>query len=647
MSRAKANAERWFTAGELADLALPGMPDSKRAINRRAEAEGWALRLGADNRPLARKRAGRGGGIEYHASVLPAEAQLALARLGLIRPALAEARAEQSAWEWFERQGGSIKAEAERRLAILDEIGLLIEAGTARAAAVSHAAKAHQLSPATIWNWRRAVEALPRSDWLPALAPRRRGGGIAAEIDPELWRIFKSDFLRPSAPTVTSCYARTAEIAAQRGLAMPSERTFRRRLEREVPAEVVRLKREGAEALRRSIPAQRRSVAELCALEWVNIDGHKLDVFVRAADGRVIRPILVAIQDIYSRKILGWRIGGEESAIQTRLAFADVLRNFGIPGHCVLDNGRAFASKWITGGAKSRFRFKIRPEEPQGLLTALGIRIHWALPFRGQSKPIERGFRDLCEEIARHPACEGAYTGNNPLAKPENYGSRALDWEAFKALVAEGIARHNARGGRRTETARGRSFDEAFAESYARTPIAKATAEQLRLALLAAENRLINRQTGEIALFGNRYWHPELSARRGERVTVRFDPDDLHGEIHVYDLEGRYLTAAELIADSGFADVAGAKAAARRESEYRKRAKALAEAEALLAPEEIAALQRPRAAAPVPEAGAIRPLRHPAAPQGRQASRENADGAEVLPIDRMRLGLAKFAAGQS
>jgi hypothetical protein len=28
-----------------------------------------------------------------------------------------------------------------------------------------------------------------------------------------------------------------------------------------------------------------------------------------------------------------------------------------------LDNGRAFASKWITGGANTRFRFKVREED--------------------------------------------------------------------------------------------------------------------------------------------------------------------------------------------------------------------------------------------------------------------------------------------
>lgn len=94
---------------------------------------------------------------------------------------------------------------------------------------------------------------------------------------------------------------------------------------------------------------------------------------------------MVTIQDIYSRKILAWRIDESESALSTRLVFADLFVKWGIPKHCLLDNGRAFASKTITGGAKTRFRFKIKDEEPTGVLTALGIIIHWATPYRGQS----------------------------------------------------------------------------------------------------------------------------------------------------------------------------------------------------------------------------------------------------------------------
>lgn len=642
--------DAWFTASELEDLGLPGLPGDKRSINRRAAAERWASRLGADSRLLVRKRAGRGGGVEFHASLLPGEARIELARRGLIRTRPQEAGSSlASAWTWFDAQKASVKAKAQRKLHVVTTVQLLIEAGSTTTAAVAAASDEHRVGRSTIYTWLGAIEGIPRADWLVALADRHKGGGVEAEIHPELWQAFKSDYLRPEAPTLTSVFRRVGRIARQMGISMPHERTFRRRLERDIAPELLVLKREGEEALRRNVPAHRRSVAELQAMEWVNIDGHKFDVFVRTPDGRIVRPMMVAIQDVYSRKMLAHRIGTEESAVLTRLAFADLFRDWGIPGHAVLDNGRAFASKWITGGTKTRFRFKIRDEEPMGLLPGLGVKTHFTIPYRGQSKPIERAFRDLCDSIAKHPAFAGAYTGNNPMAKPENYGSKAVDWDRFCTIAAEEIAEHNAQYGRRTEMARGRSLDEVFAESYAIAPIQKVVDPAvMRMALLAADQKLINRQTGVLELEGNRYWHPNMFALRGERVTVRFDPDNLHGSIHLYDQQGRYLIEAMLLTDEGFATTAGAKETAKRAANVKRRAKELEAAERLLSPEAVAALQAGSRPEVKPQAGVVRPVRHAAA----AARPDTINPASTTPaplsaLERMRIGRAKIAAANN
>ncbi|MES2987651.1 MAG: transposase [Pseudomonadota bacterium] len=337
------------------------------------------------------------------------------------------------------------------------------------------------------------------------------------------------------------------------------------------------------DALRQMLPPQQRTVAGLQALELVNIDGHRWDVFVQWPDGTVARPMMVGIQDVYSRKFLAWSIGRSESAVETRLALAHLFDRYGIPAGVLMDNGRAFASKWITGGAATRFRFKIREEEPLGILTMLGVQTHWARPYRGQSKPIERCFRDFCDSIAKHPAFEGAYTGNRPDAKPENYGSRAIPLERFTEVVEAGFEAHNSRAGRRTEMGAGvRSFDQVFAESYAVATIRKATPEQLRLALLAADDRPTDRKSGAISLFGNRYWADELGAIAGDKVTVRFDPDDLLAPVHVYDRQGRYLCSAPVLEASGFLDVDAAKRRARLEKDHRRKVRAMEDAADLL-----------------------------------------------------------------
>lgn len=605
-------SREWFSASELAELGLPGLPGDKRAMNRRARDERWHLRVGGDGAPLSRPRVGAGGGTEFHVSLLPGAARIALhERMGAPLALVPEVRsAAQDSWRWYEGQNALTKAEAGRRVGIVGEIDLLEGGGMTRTAALAEASRRHGVATSTLWNWLRAAEGVDPSDRLPALAPRRRGGGVEVDIDPAIWTIFKSDFLRPSAPTLAACYERTAAIAAERGLSMPSEKTMRRRLDREVDVRVIKLRREGEEALRRSLPSQRRSVDELHAMELVNVDGHKFDVFVTPPDGgKPVRPILVGIQDVMSRKMLAWCIDLSENALQTRLAFAQLFEKFGIPKACLMDNGRAFASKWISGGAATRFRFKVKPEEPTGVLTGLGIKVHWALPYRGQSKPIERGFRDFCEAISRHPATEGAYTGNTPLAKPENYAKRAMGWDEFVAHVERGIAAHNAKLGRRAAGARGRSFDAVFAESYATAPIGKATPEQLRMALLAAEQKMVDRRTGEIALFGNRYWSDGCGQLHGTRVTVRFDPTDLMKDVHLYGLDGRYLTSAQVIADTGFLDAASARDAGKRVAEYRKRIRDAADAEQLLAAHDVARMQAGVPEPTLPEPGVLRPVR--------------------------------------
>lgn len=617
----------WFTAAELAALKLPGLSSAKRKINELAQAERWALRTDRSGQPLARPRQGRGGGTEYHVAVLPPRASAALVKQGVIAPAGldlpgAAANDEVTAptprsqlWSWFDQQPQPVKDEAARRLEIVDAVEALELGGLTRSAAVAAASTQNEVAASTLWSWLQLITGADRADRLPLLAPQRKGGGATAEVDEGAWRYLLSDFLRLERPTFASCYARLQrEYCAPRGLDLPHKKTLERKLYREVPAQVITLKRFGTDALRSTIPSQQRTVADLHAMELVNIDGHRWDVFVKFPDGRVARPMMVAIQDVYSRKFLAWRIDETESSVLTRLAFADLFRTWGVPKACLMDNGRAFASKMITGGAKSRFRFSVKDEEPTGLLTALGVKVHWALPFRGSSKPIERGFRDLCDSVAKHPAFAGAYTGNKPDAKPENYGSKAVDLETFKAVVQLGIEAHNARPGRTTEmaAATGASFDDVFNASYATAPIGQATAEQLRMALLASKVLTTDRKDGSIKAYGNVWWSPALSAIPGHKVIVRYDPDNLHSEIHLYGLDGRYIASAALQEKTGFLDAGAAQRRARQEAELRKHTKRRAALLDLMSAEQLAALlpANPDETDPAPRPTVVRPVRH-------------------------------------
>lgn len=645
----------WFTAAELAELRLPGMPTTQRRVTAMAASRGWRTALTSAGEPAARRREASGGGWEYHYSLLPQMASIVVVQRFGVRADSAGGQEQagnenghdtRSAatpvgqapgvdWAWFERLPESRKAKARLRQALLLEAEALIGAGWPVHDAVVTVANRHKVGKSTVFDWRALVAGLHRSDWLPALAPRHIGRTVTAECDRAAWEYLKADWLRLAQPPFASCYRRLQRAAAEHGWAIPSAHTLERRLEREIPPAVRVLARRGMEALRRMFPAQERDRSMFHALQAVNADGHKFDVFVRwPGEEKPVRPVMVALQDLYSGKILSWRVGLTESAHLVQLALGDMFEAHGVPDYAWLDNGRGFASKWITGQQESRYRFKVREGDPAGVLTQLGVEVHWTTPYSGQSKPIERAFRDLCGDVAKHPAFAGAYTGNRPGAKPEDYGSKAVPLADFLKVLEAELTDHNARTGRRSRVCGGRlSFDLAYSLSYAQSPIRRASAEQLRMCLMAAERVTARKPSGAIHLMGNRYWGEFLAGAIGQPLTVRFDPDDLYSGVEVYRLDGSHLGTAACWEAAGFADVNAARAHARARRQWvRAQRDMLAAQRTLTAAEVAAALPEVEAPEP-PQTRVVRPLF--GAGNTALAARPDADGdpAETLDFD--------------
>lgn len=599
-------SKAWWTAHELALQTLPGLPTTKRKINEVAAQQGWASRTNANGDRLARDKKGRGGGLEYHYSVLPTSAVAALVARGEIMARNEAAAVPQSeAWAAYDALPDTKKAVAMFRKSVLEEVEALQRAGYAEGGAVTHVvtlhgARArqgegdhHAFGASTVRNWKGLVKGLNRGDWLPALAPRTTGRTATAEVDPEAWEFLKGDYMRLSQPSFESVMDRLLDAAQLHGWTLPSAKTLKRKLDREIPTPIMVLAREGSEKLERMFPPMMRDRSEFHALQAVNADGHRWDVFVQFPDRpKPQRPLMLAIQDLYSGKILAWRIAENEGADTVRLAFGDLFREHGVPDLVWLDNGRGFASKWITGGSANRFRFKTKPEDPVGVLTALGCEVRFTRPYSGRSKPIERAFRTLCDHGAKHPEFQGAYTGNSPMAKPEDYASRAVPLDVFKAVVADVIRRHNTKPNRQTRVCRGvLSYDQAYEASLSKALIRRATEAQLRMCLLAHEAVTADKLTGAVNLFGNRYWSEFLSEHRGQKVVVRFDPDRLHEEpAHVYALSGEYLGAAEIQEAAGFADAAAAREHSRRRGAWLRKQKELLDLEGRLSAAAVADL---------------------------------------------------------
>tara|TARA_R110000868_G_scaffold31325_2_gene114843 strand:- start:31901 stop:34039 length:2139 start_codon:yes stop_codon:yes gene_type:complete len=586
-----------------------------RTINARARREGWTERRNASGQPLATRREGKGGGWEYHYSLLTAPEQVKFCSAQA--PKKAAMRSIEAApddiarddmWSWYADIPDSKKKTAVERAQVLDTIETLQNGGMTKTGAVEIAKGQFSVPASTIYTWFKLVAGKPRTDWLPYLAPKHTGRTKVEDIDPRVMDWVRSDYLRPERPTMTSCYRRMSQVAKDQNWPIPSKRTVERRIEK-IPTTVKVLARDGVEALKRMFPAQERDRSCFHALEAVNADGHKFDVWVNwPGEPKPIRPMMVAVQDLYSGKILSWRLDKSENKEAVLLAFGDVIETFGIPDRVYLDNGRSFASKWITGGTPTRYRFKIKDEDPAGLLTNLGCTVIFVTPYSGQSKPIERAFKDFCNDIAKHPAFTGAWTGNTVANKPENYGSKAVELETFIKIVADGIAEHNGRVGRRATVCAGRSFDQTFNDSYARSPIQKATEAHRRLWLLAAESVKVRASDQSIHFLGNRYWDEKLIEFSGQSITARFDPDDLQSGLHVYRLDGAYIGFAECIEAKGFNDTAAAREQLRARKQFIQANRAMLDAERRMTPDQLAKMIPAQTITPLAEAKIVKPI---------------------------------------
>ncbi len=531
---------------------------------------------------------------------------------------------DDGAWERAseaQRAAATARLEAVRRAVALHAEGL--PCGDADALAAEEAG----VSAKSVRRWRRAVKRAPRGMELGALIDRPRTGRPAGKWSGagarELWRFWCSDYMREEAPPAPAVHRRLADVAGQRGWELPPLDAFVRRTRKEFTrTEIVRA-REGALAAMNLVPHQTRSVAGLKPLDIINGDGRRHDVLATLPSGKEGRPVIWAWQDVRTRKILAWRAGETESADLVRTSLHQVIDEHGVPGRVLIDSTRAASAKWATGGQPGRKRWRSTDEELPGLLKTLDIGYSATKvdrdaagrgKGRGRAKPVERAFLDLANHIDTHPLLAGAYTGRSTVDRPETHRMRPVPWETFIDVVTRCVAEHNAREGRQTEAAAGRSFDQVWAEEIADTVVSRLSPAQAAILLLAAEPSTIDRsgclmlKAGRGAgLPANRYHNPDLVERTGERVVARFDPEDLHGTVHVFDAKGRYVCAAGCIAPTGFGDTAAAK-----EWEAARRRRRRSAEQGLAAQRDMDELQRtmaalpPTTAAPEPQPAAVR-----------------------------------------
>ena len=259
-------------------------------------------------------------------------------------------------WKPFDKATEKQKEDAKAKLIPLHKLDDLVRHNVALMMALDMVALEFEVAKGSLKRWYYKVRSFERSDWLPLLLDKHNNkkAGKEAEFTPEAWEAFKADYFRNERPQFGSCYERLKRAARENGWTIPSASGVKRKIEREVPKLVQVQLREGDHAVMQYYPSMRRTVAEIEALEWINGDGYQHNVFVRWHNGEIVRPKTWIWQDIRTRKILAYRVDLSENSDTIRLSLMDLIWKYGIPKKCTIDNTRAAANKWMTGGVKRR-----------------------------------------------------------------------------------------------------------------------------------------------------------------------------------------------------------------------------------------------------------------------------------------------------
>lgn len=569
---------RHLTAAEIAEAALPGLPASERGIRGIATRENWP----------SRPRKGKGGGVEYPISALPHAARDALLSRAVttvpapVAPAITdpgqlagwqrralEARAIiLSHIETAALTGGGILA-AEAAFAQAATAGTLPPAlAEAVATANQRQGASRAISAVTLRRWRS--EAQRAGGQAVALAPRQAPIRLDQPWLPRLLELYA----RPTKPSIAWCI----EQMARDGVEVPPLRTAQAAIGR-LGALAKSQGRIGPRELKRFRAFVKRNFDELEPLDVISADGHKFKAEVaHPIHGKPVRPELVTVIDIATRRVIGWSAGLAEGAWLVADALRAAAEQAGVAAIFYTDNGPGFVNEHL--GAQGL-----------GVLARLGTTHQTAIAYNAQARGvIERLQASLWGVAAKTlPAYLGRDMDREARQAVHKRSRRDLaqagqsrlimPWADFLIFAQAQIDQYNARphsGLPKMRDTEGRLRHEAPVDAWARhvaagwSPIS-VTAEESADLFRPYEIRKVSRAT--VSLFGTSYGHRVLETLdlHGQEVMVGYD---IHNPSRVWvrDLDERLLCIAERDAfDAAYMPKSQVELARERRAQGRER----------------------------------------------------------------------------
>ena len=556
----------FLSASEIAALALPGLPASKRGVLFAAERGAWT----------SRPRRSRGGGLEYDVASLPAEARVAYIGRSITEVAIPASMAREAASEPAAAHITSSAAEArDARLAILALAGnVAATAQVGRKRADAHfcdlynarqlavagwiADQVKRVTPRTLARWR----ALDRDGRKSALAVdrsrARRGTGVLDRANGGDVRTYILALIAKQ-PQLTAHHVRalTADrfpvvVVGNHPVDLPPVRTFQHTLnawktQYRVELESIR-NPDGFKSTMR-FSARVANPASRLNEVW-QIDASPADMMT--TDGR--RNLYLCI-DVHSRRMVSL-VTATARAAGVGLLIRKALLAWGVPERIKTDNGSDFIARTT-----------------QRLFAGLGIEHERSAPFSPEQKghveraigTLQRGLMRTLEGFIGHSVADRKVIENRK-AFSARLGESAEDMFEVRLSAAE----------------LQRRCDEWCADVYGRAPhaglkgqspfaVAAMSATRVRriedvraldmlLAPVAGKDGLRTVTKTGIRIDGAHYIAGFLTV--GETVLVRMDEADM-GRAYVFAQDGETYLGEAIAPDRAGIDPVAAIAAAR------------------------------------------------------------------------------------
>jgi len=201
-------------------------------------------------------------------------------------------------------------------------------------------------------RWRAVARARERlANGEPLDRRFQKSGSKRKEYDPRLADRVREIILHQNRFSATDALEEEQRLAAELRVA-PMTRWAVRKIIDELPAAAKAAGRNKSREFEAYyVPSVRIDYTDLPAGNWVCLDGRVADVEVRTPDGgggwRAVRPVVLSILDMRSTK-LSVEVRQTENYIGILAGLKTWVREYGLPEHMTIDNGRAYQK--ATGG---------------------------------------------------------------------------------------------------------------------------------------------------------------------------------------------------------------------------------------------------------------------------------------------------------